>query len=119
MALYISTRTIGSVIVVDCAGEIVLGEETASLRSFVTNLMGESDRIVLNLANVKRIDSNGIGTLLGLHAEAGKMGAAIRLAGLLNFVKSVLETTRLATFFEVFPTAEEAAASLATVIPAA
>lgn len=121
MTLQTATRTLGDVIVVDCHGQIVrrLAEETAALRHLVTHLMSESPRIVLNLTNVHHIDSTGIGMLVGLHIAAGKVGAAVKLAGLVGHVKSVMETTELITIFDVYPTVEAALASFAPAIPAA
>lgn len=111
MTLQSLIRTLGDVKVVDCRGRIVLGEETAQLRELVKDLIQPSARIVLNLTNVNHIDSNGIGMLVGLHITAKNTDALIKLAGLVDHVKSVMETTRLSTIFEVYPTVEEAVAS--------
>ena len=113
MTLQSLIRTQGDVKVVDCRGRIVLGDETAELRQLVKDLLQPSARIVLNLTNVNHIDSNGIGMLVGLHIAAKNASAIIKLAGLVDHVKSVMETTRLSTIFESYPTVEEAVASFA------
>lgn len=113
MALQITTHNLEDVVVVKCAGRIVLGEETATLRETVKAMLDKSPHLVLDLSNVEHIDSNGIGMLVGLHVAASKVGAIIKLAGLMQKVKSVMETTRLTTIFEAYVTAEEAAASFA------
>ncbi len=109
--LQTSLRTLGKVFVVDCRGKIVLGEETAALRCLVKELISESSRIVVNMAEVTHIDSNGIGTLFGLYVSARNTGATIKLAALGGSVKSVCEITKLAVTFETFPTVEEAVTS--------
>lgn len=109
------THLIDEVSIVDCRGRIVLGEETAKLRQLVKELMGESQRIVLNLTDVTHIDSNGIGMLFGLHISSEKAGVKIKLAGLGGHVKSVSEITKLAMVYETFPTVEEAVASFVPV----
>ena len=113
MTLQSLIRTLGEVKVVDCRGRIVLGDETAELRLLVKDLLQPSARLVLNLTNVNHIDSNGIGMLVGLHVAAKNVGAVIKLAGLVDHVKSVMETTRLITIFEAYNTVEEAVASFA------
>ena len=113
MALQSLIRTLGDVKVVDCRGRIALGDETAELRQLVKDLLQPSARIVLNLTNVNHIDSNGIGMLVGLYIAAKNANAIIKLAGLVDHVKSVMETTRLSTIFESYPTVEEAVASFA------
>ena len=115
MKLQTATRNVGEVAVVDCRGRIVLGDETAELRQLVRNLIGLSPRIVLNLTQVNHIDSNGIGMLVGLYVAAKNANAAIKLAGLVDHVRSVMETTRLSTIFETYNTVEEAVASFAAV----
>ena len=119
MSLETTTRTLGDVIIVECAGRIVLGEETANLRNLVANLMNETPSLVLDLSEVAHIDSNGIGMLFGLHIAAQKRGVTIKLAGLGGRIKEVAEITRLSTVFEVFPTADAAAASLSPAVAAA
>lgn len=109
--LQTSTRTIGDVIVADCRGRIVLGDETAELRHLVKDLMTESSQIVLNLTDVTHIDSNGIGMLFGLHISAEKAGVKLKLAGLGGHAKSVTEITKLTMTCETFPTVEAAVAS--------
>lgn len=113
MTLQTITRNLGDVAVVDCRGRIVLGDETAELRQLVRNLLTLSPRIVLNLSEVTHIDSNGIGMLVGLYVAAKNSNAVIKLAGLGEKVKSVLETTRLISLFENYPTVDEAVASFA------
>lgn len=113
MLLQISTRPMGFATLLDCSGKIVFGEETTLLRDRVKETLNESKKIVLDLTNVSYIDSSGVGTLMGLYASGQAAGAVIKLAGLTGRVKDVLVITRLATFFETYPSAEEAAGSFA------
>jgi anti-sigma B factor antagonist len=111
MALSITTSKIEEVIVVHLSGVIYFGEESASLRLRVKDLLDQSRQIVLDLANVTHIDSGGLGTLVALYASARKVGGDIKLANLGNHAKEVLQITRLATLFEIFARTEDAAAS--------
>ena len=111
MLLKTNTRSFGDVIIVDCAGRIIMGDETALLRHQVKDLLNESRHLVLNLSDINYLDSSGIGTLVGLHSSAAKMGGQIKLAGLTGRVKDVLQIAKLASIFEFYATPEEAAST--------
>ena len=111
MVLKTSTRGLGGVVIVDCSGKIVMGDETAFLRHQVKDLLNESRQIVLNLAEVNYLDSTGLGTLVGLYTSARSAGGEIKLAGLTGRVKDLLQITKLVSIFEFYNTTEEAASS--------
>jgi len=111
MLLKTSTRSLGGVVIIDCSGRIVMGEETAFLRHQVKDLLNESRQIVLSLADVNYIDSSGLGTLVGLKTSARSVGGEIKLAGLTERVKDVLQITKLGSLFEFYDTVEEAAST--------
>ena len=111
MALSITNNRIDGVIVVHLSGAVFFDEESTSLRVRVKDLLDKSRQIVLDLGNVTRIDSSGLGTLVALHASARRIGGDIKLVNLGNHVKEALQITRLVTVFEVFDKAEDAIAS--------
>ena len=102
MQLRMSTRTIDGILVVDCSGRIVFGEESASLRDTVKKLLGESPKIVLNMREVNFIDSGGLGTLVSLYTTARSAEGALKLASLSQRVGDLLQVTKLVTIFEIF-----------------
>jgi anti-sigma B factor antagonist len=106
--LRISTRTVDGILVVDCHGRIIFGEESASLRDTVKKLISENNRIVLNLAGVNYIDSGGLGTLVALFTTARNAGGAIKLANLTQRVGDLLQVTKLVTIFDVYENEEQA-----------
>jgi len=106
-----STRTIKGVLVVDCSGRVVFGEESASLRETVKKLLAQTPKVVLNLREVNYIDSGGLGTLVSLYTSARNAGGAVKLARLSQRVGDLLQITKLLTIFEVFDDEEAAAKS--------
>jgi anti-sigma B factor antagonist len=111
MQLRMSTRTVNGVLVVDCSGRVVFGEESATLRDTVKKLIAQSPNIVLSLREVNFIDSGGLGTLVSLYTTARNAGGAVKLARLSQRVGDLLQVTKLLTIFEVFDDEEEAAQS--------
>lgn len=113
MNLRLSARSIDGVIVVDCHGRIVFGDETIALREFVKEQLKSTPQIVINLANVNYIDSGGLGTLVGLYTSARAAGGVIKLANLTSRVGELLQVTKLLTVFEVFDNDAQAVRSFA------
>src|ERR1700720_1473767 len=101
MQLKLTTRTKDGILVVDCNGRIVFGEESSLLRDTIKKAVTENNRIVLNLGEVNYIDSGGLGTLVALHTTANNAGANIKLANLTKRVGDLLQVTKLLTVFEV------------------
>ena len=103
MQLRMSTRTVEGVLVVDCSGRIVFGEESASLRDNVKKYLSHSPKVVLNLRDVNFIDSGGLGTLVSLYTTARNAEGSLKLASLTQRVGDLLQVTKLVTIFEIFP----------------
>ena len=104
----IKTRTVRSVLIVDCVGRIVFGEATDELRQQVRAVMPDSAHVVLNLRGVTYIDSAGVGTLVGLYTSAKSRGGDVRLAAVAPFVRGVLRVTHLDSIFAIFDDIETA-----------
>lgn len=108
MQLKLKTHTQDGILVVDCSGRIVFGEESSLLRETVKSAITENKRIVLNLGEVNYIDSGGLGTLVALHTTASTAQGAIKLANLTKRVGDLLQVTKLLTVFEVYNSEAEA-----------
>ncbi len=111
MALDATTSKVEGVTVVYLSGAILFGEESASLRILVKDLLNKTSQIVLDLGDVTYIDSGGLGTLVALYASARKLGGDVRLARVGRRANEVLQMTKLVTLFEVFDKTESATAS--------
>ena len=112
MQLKMTVRRLNDgIVVLDCAGRIVFGDETAALRDQVRSLIGNGSKIILNLADTTYIDSGGLGTLVALYTTAHHSGGAVKLVHLTQRVGDLLQVTKLLTVFEVYNTEEEAVES--------
>jgi anti-sigma B factor antagonist len=111
MNLKMDSRTVEGVTVVSCMGRIVFGDEAAALRAELKNILSTSKKVILNLSDVSYIDSGGLGTLVGVYSSARAAGADIKLAGLGQRVRDVLQITKLVTVFEVYDSEQKALAA--------
>src|SRR5579864_6960681 len=97
-----STRMVNNVIIVDAMGELRLGEGTNVLRSVVGDMLEQGYRnILLNLRDVRHIDSAGVGELMGCYTSVRNRGGYLKLMNLSRHVHNLLQITKLYTIFEV------------------
>jgi len=111
MNLKMDTRQTDGVTIISFTGRIVFGDEANALRETVKRLLKSSKQIVLNLSNVTYIDSGGLGTLVGAYSSARSAGADIKLTGLGQRIRDVLQITKLVTVFEVYENDQQAVAA--------
>lgn len=111
MSLAVESRHCGSVYVVRCAGRIVSGEESKILDESLQRGLREFIQVVLTVSDVNRVDSAGMGLLVRFLWHARNRGGDVRLAAPSEFVTSLLEMTKLASVFRIYPDEEAAIVS--------
>lgn len=112
MALEINERDTNGVTVLSLTGRVVLGDESSKLRAKLKELLGKgAKKLVLDLAEVKYIDSAGLGTLVAGYTSAQNEGASMKLANLTKKFDEQLHITKLVTVFEVHETVDGAVKS--------
>jgi anti-anti-sigma factor len=84
------------------------GQEAMTLESALDLAELEFARFVLNLSEVTRVDSMGLGLLVRHASRLNKRGGTIRLAAPQPFVAHLLHITKLSSFLESYPTEEDA-----------
>jgi anti-sigma B factor antagonist len=108
MQLKLATKTIDGILIVDCNGRIVFGDESSLLRETVKKAVSQNNRIILNLGETSYIDSGGLGTLVALRTTAQNAGGTIKLTNLTKRVGDLLQVTKLLTVFDVYNSDAEA-----------
>ncbi len=83
-----------------CIGYLVAGV-TDLLSSEVKQLLRQSKRIVLDLTDLRKMDSMGLGTLVRLYVTAKREGSQIELINLSRQVRELLGITNLLSVFEI------------------
>ncbi len=108
MQLELNERTVEGVLILDCKGRILFGEESALLRDALRGLIQRDSIVVLNLAGINHIDSGGLGTLVAVVNAARAVNTSIKLSCLNSRIRDLLEITRLTNFFDTADTVEAA-----------
>ncbi len=84
--------------VIQCAGRLT-SEHAAALKSYVKDAIPQAKRIVLDLAEVTKMDSLGLGALVGLYVSARKVNCELTLVNYNKSVKELLGITNLLSVF--------------------
>jgi len=106
----ITKRAVGDIQILDCSGKITLGMGTTAVRNAVRDI-STYKKIVLNLADVKYIDSSGIGELVNTYATVTSAGGQFKLLNLTKKIHELLAIAKLLTVFQVFEDESAAIAS--------
>jgi anti-anti-sigma factor len=108
MDLTLKSRFAGNVYIIECSGRIVLGPETKALEAELDANSYEFRQFVLNLRELTRLDSIGVGLIARYAERLRKRGGDIRLASPPQFLVHLLQLTRLSDTLISYPTEEEA-----------
>jgi anti-sigma B factor antagonist len=110
--LIITERTLESVLILDLAGNIRIGEDSTRIHNALRQALARGEkRILLNLAEVAYIDSSGLGEIVGGFATCQREGADLKLLNLVNRVRELMVMTKLLIVFDVSDNESEAIAS--------
>jgi anti-sigma B factor antagonist len=111
MALRVETQIAGDVFILHCTGRIVYGDECAIFRERVVNMLVGTPKFIVNLKGVEYVDSEGLGTLVGLLVSARNRRGELKLASPRKRVRDLLRRTNLDGVFSVYENNDEAVAA--------
>jgi anti-sigma B factor antagonist len=105
-------RQAGDITILDVEGRIMYGDGEEHFRDAVTRIMESGKvKLVINMTEVPYIDSAGITELIRTFATTGKRGGGMRLFGLSERARDLLNITRLLPVFRAFDSEDTAIAS--------
>jgi anti-anti-sigma factor len=108
MPLNLTSRFCGNVYIIHCTGRIILGEEVKALEAALELCTHEFCRVVLNLSEVDRLDSIGLGLLVRYTERLSRRGGGIRLAAPPTSTVTLLNMTKLSELLPSYSTEEDA-----------
>ena len=96
-------QRVGDVTILRLKGRLELDDGDLILRSHVDGLVAQGRvNVVLDMTDVTRMDSAGIGMLVGKYMTVKNRGGMLRLLHLTDRTSRLLHVTRLETVFEIF-----------------
>ena len=93
---------VAGVPILDCQGTLEFGASATELLMRAKQVLEEHKKLVINLAEVKRADSAGVGTLFSIYISATKNGSRMALLNLNPQPHGVLTSARLLPLVEVY-----------------
>jgi anti-sigma B factor antagonist len=110
--MQISIRRVDNATIIDVSGDIDFSNSpevrTALLREVRDN---RRPRVVLNLSEVRYMDSSGVASLVESLKASRDIGSRFILVGLSGPAREVLQLSRLVKVFEIYDTEGEALAA--------
>jgi anti-sigma B factor antagonist len=107
--MQITERSVGDVTILALEGRLVLEEGDTALRDYINRIVEQGRvKIVLDMQNVTRLDSAGIGMLVSKFLTSYRKGGSVKLLHLTIRGDHLLHVTKLHTVFEIFDSEEEA-----------
>ena len=107
--LDVNERQAGDVTILDLSGEVRIGDSSVALRDSIRKLAdGGKNKVLLNLAGVKYIDSSGIGELIANYTTVKRQGGQLKLLNLTDRIQNLLVITKLLTVFDAYDNEAEA-----------
>lgn len=108
----IDVRKYGDVQVVRLRGSLTLGSPVDDLRQTLENALGAGDsRLVLNLSDVRFIDSSGIGALVKALTSSKRLGGSLKLVNPSKLAVQTLKMCHLLPLFDVYDEEQQAVQS--------
>jgi anti-sigma B factor antagonist len=112
----LSEEHAGDVTILRMSGRLELDQGDLDFRDCVNRLVANGRlKILLDLRDVTRIDSAGIGMLVSKYLTTTRLGGAMKLLHLTARSDHLMDITRLATVFEIFEDEAEALRSFEAV----
>jgi anti-sigma B factor antagonist len=109
MALKVTRREQDGISLLELTGRLTFGPEDILLNDEIRHaIAARRVRLVVDLAEVDKIDSAGLGTLLYARAELRRAGGSLALANLKPAHLKTLHVARLETVFNVFGSEQDA-----------
>jgi anti-sigma B factor antagonist len=105
-------RRIGEVTILQLIGRLELEEGDNVLRDAVNQLVEAGrNKILLDMKEVTRLDSAGIGMLVSKYLTARRSGGVIKILHPTERTDHLMDITKLTTVFEIFDDEEKAVRS--------
>ncbi len=99
-------------IVIKLNGKVMGGPDAKTFRNDLAKLIEEEKKnVVVDLSNVKFMNSSGLGILIGGLKKMNEAGGDLKICGATDRIKSLLMVSQLTKIFDTHETLDEALAA--------
>ena len=105
-------KELDGVMILTLKGKLTATGDTENLHTHINSILGRNkNQIILNMKNLTRISSMGIGAILHALTLVREAGGDLRLAGLDENIKTIFAITKLIGLIKIYDQTDEAIAS--------
>jgi anti-sigma B factor antagonist len=104
----LNRENVGDVAVVAVQVEYLDASNSKAFKRDLTNLLGRDVKVVVELDQVKFVDSSGCGTIISCLRQLKAAGGDMKLCGVTKPVRTIFELVRLHSVIDIFNTRDEA-----------
>jgi len=102
-------------VIIELKGNVMGGDDTKDFNDLLHKLIDEGKiRIVVDLRDVKFMNSSGLGMLIGGLTTVKKSDGFYKLANVTDKIESLLIITKLITIFETYDSVDKALESFSS-----
>jgi anti-sigma B factor antagonist len=102
-------------VIIGLKGNVMGGDDTKDFNDLLHKLIDEGKtRIVVDLGDVKFMNSSGLGMLIGGLTTVKKSNGFYKLANVTDKIESLLIITKLITIFETYDSVDKALESFSS-----
>ncbi len=106
-----SVQHSGGITILEVRGAVIADKDVELLRKSVATLIeNESKKLLIDLHAMNRMNSSGIGVLVGAHTSYARRGWQLRFCGIATDVHLLLAITNLRKVFHIDETRDAALA---------
>jgi len=105
-------KELDDIMILTLKGKLITTDETGKLHEHIKSVLERDlNRIILNMKNLTRISSLGIGGIMRALTIVRDAGGDLRLAGLDDNVKNIFSITKLIGVIQIFDQTDQAVES--------
>ena len=108
----ITEQISNDVIVLNLVGNLMGGPEAVLLNEKINHLLDEQKfKVVIDMGNVERINSSGLGILIKVFTTFKTNGGTLKLARVSDKIHKLFQITKLSSIFESYDSVDAAISS--------
>lgn len=107
----ISAETVDGVAIAEIVSDSLDASNAKEFKSLMASVVKERRKLVLDMSNLRFVDSSGLGVILSCMRELTSKGGDLKLCAMTNPVRGLFELVRMHKVMDILNSREEALAA--------